>query len=82
MHVQGCESIYMLHTDKQFSKVNVRSVEIDERLSGGTHTQEGDRQWQRLNHKAPEWLHHIQLLRYVFKTHLQTHKKLGKEWGE
>lgn len=44
MHVQGCESIYMLHTDKQFSKVNVRSVEIDERLSGGTHTQEGDRQ--------------------------------------
>lgn len=62
----------MLHTNKQFSKVKVRSVEIDKRFSSGAHTQEGDRQWQSLNHKAPEWLHCIQLLSHIFKTHLHT----------
>ena len=44
----------MSHTNKQFSKVEVRSVEIDEWFFSGAHTQEGDTQGQSLNHKTPE----------------------------
>lgn len=81
----------MLHTNKQFSKVKMRSVKIDKWFSSGAHTQEGDGQGQSLDHKAPEGLHCIQLLSYIFKTHLHTHthrpednqlkkeKKLGKK---
>lgn len=43
-----------LPTHEQLSQVKVRPGEIDKWLSSVAHTQEGNRQRQSLNHKAPE----------------------------
>lgn len=64
-----------IFTNKQFPKGKVRSAEIGEWFSSSAHTLEGNRQWWVLSHKSPEWLHCIQLLSNIFKTHLQTRTK-------
>lgn len=64
-----------IFTNKQFPKVKVRSAEIGEWFSSSAHKLDGNRQWWVLYHKGPDWLHCIQLLSNIFKTHLQTRTK-------
>ena len=64
-------------TLQQVPHVEVGTVQVDQRVAGRAHQQEGHRQGQLWDQEAPERLHRLQLLRDKLKPQLEVEGILG-----